>query len=418
MKYIIKGGKKLSGEVTLSGNKNSVLPCMAAALLTKEEVVLENVPEITDVDVFVEIFEKLGVEVFRDKDRLSICARKIDNMVLPDNLVKKLRASVLLAGPIAVREKKVSFGFPGGDLIGKRSIDVHLQGFKALGASISIDNSLYTILFNQKKPGKKIRIFLEEASVTATENLILASVVGEYEVTIRNVAMEPHVVDLCNLLSKMGAKIAGTGTNLLIISGVNKISGTTFRVSDDHIHFGTYAIAAATTKSKLKILTKKETDLEPIIFFLSKFGVNFKWEEGGYLVSAGKLLSVEKVVTNIWPGFPTDLMSLVIVLATQVKGMTLCHDWMFESRMLFVEKLIKMGANINISDANRVFVTGPSQFTGKELESSDIRSGMALVLAALIAKDVSTINKAELIERGYEDVVGKLSKLGANIRKA
>ena len=390
---------------------------MAAALLTEDEVILENVPEITDVDVFVEIFKKLGIELKREKDRINIQAGRIENTTLPNKLVKKLRASILLAGPIYARKKKVSFTFPGGDLIGKRSIDVHLQGFRSLGATVSKIGSMYTILQDKKSPGKTLRIFLEEASVTATENLILASVLSDFNLTIRNAACEPHVLDLCNLLNKMGAKISGPGTNLLEITGVRRLRGASFRVSDDHIHFGTYAIAAAITNSKLKIICNENTDIEPVILFLSRFGIRFQQMNGGFLVYGDNLVKVEKLVTNIWPGFPTDLMPLAIVLATQARGLSTCHDWMFESRMKIVHELIEMGADIKIQDSNRVLVYGPSELAGKNLDSSDLRAGMALVLAALVAKGTSVITNAELIERGYEDVVGKLSKLGAQIKK-
>ena len=390
---------------------------MAAALLTEDEVILENVPEITDVDVFVEIFKKLGIELKREKDRINIQAGRIENTTLPNKLVKKLRASILLAGPIYARKKKVSFTFPGGDLIGKRSIDVHLQGFRSLGATVSKIGSMYTILQDKKSPCKTLRIFLEEASVTATENLILASVLSDFNLTIRNAACEPHVLDLCNLLNKMGAKISGLGTNLLEITGVRRLRGASFRVSDDHIHFGTYAIAAAITNSKLKIICNENTDIEPVILFLSRFGIRFQQMNGGFLVYGDNLVKVEKLVTNIWPGFPTDLMPLAIVLATQARGLSTCHDWMFESRMKIVHELIEMGADIKIQDSNRVLVYGPSELAGKNLDSSDLRAGMALVLAALVAKGTSVITNAELIERGYEDVVGKLSKLGAQIKK-
>ena len=416
MHYIIEGGKKLSGQVTLSGNKNSVLPCMAAALLTEDEIVLSNVPDITDVDVFTEIFKKLGIGIKRKKDKIYIKAKKILETELPDELVKKLRASILLAGPIFARKRKVSFTFPGGDKIGKRSIDIHLQGFKSLGAIISKLSDVYFISKAKKNPIKKIRIFLGEASVTATENLILASVLSESKITIRNAATEPHVYDLCKLLNQMGAKINGVGTNSLKkLTHVNEKS-LRFRVSDDHINFGTYAIASAITNSKLKIICDKNTDLEPVIEALGKFGIKFDWENNGFLVFSERIVCSEKIVTNIWPGFPTDLMSSTIVLASQAEGSTLCHDWMFEKRMEFVKNLIKMGADISIIDSSKVFVKGKSNLSGHDFESSDLRSGMALVLAALIAKGVSTINNAELIERGYEDVAGSLSSLGANIK--
>ena len=416
MKYIIEGGKKLTGEVKVSGNKNSVLACMAAALLTDEEVILENVPNISDVDVFMEIYKILGVGAERKDSTVRIQAKHIKINKLPEELTKRLRASILLVGPILQRVGEVSFTFPGGDVIGKRTIKVHLDGLSALGAKLSSDD----LYFNLKSEGeitKDCSIFLDEASNTALENLILASVVGKRTVTLKNCPQEPQIIDLCEMLILMGAKISGAGNKTLVINGVEKLKSTLFRISDDYIELATYAIAAAITSGRLKIFCRN-LDLEPITVILEKFGVEFLKEEDGFTVESKKLTAVEKVVTNIWPGFPTDLMSAVIVLATQATGETLCHDWMYESRMFFVDKLISMGAKITIADPHRVLVYGPTNLRGRELETPDIRAGMALVLAALIAEGRSVINKAELIERGYEDVVGKLSKLGADIKKA
>src|SRR3989344_277368 len=412
MKYVIKGGKRLEGEVIISGNKNSVLPCMAAALLTEEKVVLENVPEISDVKTFLRIFDKLGVSFKKEGSSLSIQAEEIKETSLPDDEVVALRASVLLAGPILARKGKVTFHFPGGDVIGRRSIDIHLDGFKALGISTKNEDTKFKLEGSIKKD---CRVFLEEASVTATENLILASVVGENSIEIRNCASEPHVVDLCNLLIAMGAKIAGVGSDKLNITGVDRLRGTSFKIGCDYIEVATYAIAAFITGGKVKIKCDLSTDLDPIMVVLNKFGVDLEKMEDGFLVKSGQIHSVPVIKTNLWPGFPTDLMSAVIVLATQANGVTLCHDWMYESRMFFVDKLISMGANITIADPHRVLVYGPSRLRGKEVETPDIRAGMALILAALVAEGETTVHKVELIERGYEDVLGKLKSLGASI---
>ena len=410
MQYVISGGKKLTGEIQVSGNKNAILPCMAAALLTKDEVILENVPEISDVSVFLEIFDTFGIKYKRTNQTLKIKAEKIESSSIPDDLAIKLRASILLAGPILSRLGKVNFHYPGGDVIGRRTIDPHLKGFKSLGFSLNVQD-LELSLSGVKKEAS---IFLEEASVMATENLVLVSVLGNSKVTIKNCASEPHVVDLCNMLIKMGAKISGVGSDTLVITGVPELQGVKFRIGCDYIEVATYAIAAAMTAGKIKINCDL-CDLEPITAELDKFNIEIASVSTGYLIKSRKITSAKKVVTNIWPGFPTDLMSAVIVLATQAKGVTLCHDWMYESRMFFTDKLISMGANITIADPHRVLVYGPTKLHGRVVDTPDIRAGMALVLAALVAEGQTLINKVELIERGYENVVGKLKSLGVDI---
>lgn len=418
MKYIIEGGQKLKGEIKISGNKNSILPCMAAALLTKEQVILENVPQIADVDILFEIFKSLGVEINREGQYLKIKANQINKISLPEDLVKKLRASILLVGPVLSRKRKVSFHHPGGDIIGRRSIAVHLEGLRFLGCSIRQDDLNYTIEFSKNRISSSSRdFFLEFPSVTGTENLILTSVIGQGRLTLRNCASEPHVVDLCKMLNSMGAQIVGIGTDTLSIRGVGQLKGTNFRIGDDYLEICTYGAAASLTGGVIKVLCDSKTDLEPILVVMRKFGINSDKDKNGRIFSADDLVAVEKIITNIWPGFPTDLMSVMIVLATQARGVTLCHDWIYESRMFFVDKLISMGANITIADPHRVLVYGPTLLRSRHMESPDIRAGMALVLAGLVAYGKSEIQKAELIERGYEKVVEKLGSLGAKISK-
>lgn len=417
MKYIIEGGKKLTGEIKISGNKNSLFPCVAAALLTQEEVVLENVSQISDCEVLVEILKEIGVLVKREDSSLTIHAQEITTSVLPDELVKKLRGSVVLAGAVLSRKKRVSFHHPGGDIIGKRSIETHLEGFKLLGATVKRDDLKFMVEYSTDQT-RDCEIFLNEASVTAVENLILTSVLSKRRVILKNCPKEPHVQDLCKMLLLMGAKISGIGTDTIIVEGVERLGGVRFRLGLDYIEAGTYMIAAAISEGRIKLTGIDATDLDPITSVLKRFGVQIEYSEGSLIASALNLRSTEKVTTNLWPGFPTDLMSVVIVLATQSKGVTLCHDWMYESRMFFVDKIISMGAHISLADPHRVFVYGPSKLKGRVLDTPDIRAGMALVLAALIAKGKSVINQAELIERGYEDVIGKLRSLGARIEKA
>lgn len=414
MKYVIEGGSTLKGKIKISGNKNSVFPCIAAALLTDEEVILENMPRIADTEVMVRILQQIGISVKNVDNNLTLKVEDLKSR-LPDDLVNKLRGSIVLAGAILGRVGKVSFYHPGGDIIGRRSIDVHLEGFRELGTHIKEDGFKFTL--TKKGDLREGKVFLKEASVTGTENIILFSATAEGVVTVKNCASEPHVVDLCQMLNKMGGKIEGVGTDTLVIHGVKKLNGTSFRLGDDHIEIGTYAIAAAVTGGEVEMICNPAVDLDPIISPLKKFGIHFQKNSFGFKVESSSLRSVKKIVTNLWPGFPTDLMSAVIVLATQAKGETLCHDWMYESRMFFADKLISMGANITIADPHRVLIYGPTKLAGREMDTPDIRAGMALVLASLAASGKSIIHDAELIERGYEDVVGKLSKLGAQIEK-
>lgn len=418
-KYLIEGGVKLKGTVKISGNKNSILPCLAASLLTEEKLILKNVPKITDVEVFLQILKILGVDSSYTDHTISLEGKGLKTHILPKDLVGKLRASILLVGPLLSRSGSVEFSHPGGDVVGKRSIETHMEGFKNLGFKFkNADRDYRGRQSYQVKEDQEI--FLDEPSVTATENMILASVIGNRTVTIKYCAMEPHVVDLCKLLSLMGAKIKGVGTQTLIIKGVEKLKGAEFSIGSDYIEMGTYAVASVITEGEVQIQNCTLTDLEPILFPLKKMGVSISTEDkNGRIIKVkrGQLKSLPKLSTNVWPGFPTDLMSAMIVLATQAKGVTLCHDWMYESRMFFVDKLISMGAHITIADPHRVLVYGPTKLYGRELETPDIRAGMAMVLAALIAKGESVINRAELIERGYENVVEKLSSLGAKISK-
>lgn len=415
-KYLIHGGKKLEGKITISGNKNSVFPCVAAALLTQEEVVLENISDLKDTQVLMEILKKLGVKVEKKGSTLTIQATEIRHTTLPRELMVKLRGSMVLVGAILGRSGKVHFYHPGGDVIGQRSIEAHLEGFKALGAALKREDLKFSLNFNGENKAE-CSIFLYESSVTATENLILAASLGEKTLTLKNCPKEPHIVDLCKMLLQMGAQISGVGTDTLKIIGVKKLTGIKFKIGTDYIEMATFAVAAAITGGQIAVFGIDSTDLAPCLEPLKRFGLQAETTDDRITFWADKLKSVSKLTTNIWPGFPTDLMSVAIVLATQSKGVTLCHDWMYESRMFFVDKLISMGAKIIIADPHRVLVYGPDRLKGRELATPDIRAGMALVLAALTAKGESVINQAELIERGYEDVVGKLRSLGADIKR-
>lgn len=417
MKYIINGGRKLTGRVRISGNKNSVFPCIGAALLTQEEVVLENVSSLSDVGVLIQILKELGVSVKRKNEEITIKAAKITRFSLPEDLMVKLRGSIVLVGAILGRLRKVNFYHPGGDIIGRRSIETHLEGFKELGATLKKSDLKFSLSFEKDSTSKQNDIFLQEASVTATENLILASVLGKHQITLRNSAKEPHIVDLCQMLIKMGAKIEGIGTDTLKIIGVQSLRGTRFRIGADYIELGTYVVAAAITGGEVEIDGTEGVLLDPVLLPLKYFGVKIEETNTAVKVYPSRLKAISRLVTNIWPGFPTDLMSAAIVLATQSKGVTLCHDWMYEGRMFFIDKLITMGAKITLADPHRVLVSGSNKLHGRVLDTPDIRAGMALVVAALVARGRSTINQAELIERGYADVASKLKNLGADIER-
>ncbi|HEY5601383.1 MAG TPA: UDP-N-acetylglucosamine 1-carboxyvinyltransferase [Patescibacteria group bacterium] len=414
-KLIIEGGKTLNGKITVAGNKNSVLPIMAATLLTDDECVIENVPQILDVEVMSELLTKCGAEINGVGSRtLTICAKNIKKASLDSELTQKLRASSLVLGPMLSRVGQVEIGYPGGDIIGRRPLDTHIQALGELGAKVEKrDHSFFA-----KASGLAgTDIFLEEASVTATENTLMAAVLAKGTTKIRRAASEPHVVDLCEFLIKMGAKISGVGSNVLTIEGVDKLTGTTHSVRIDHIEVGTFAILGAICGGTLEISPIIKDDLDSILQILDKFNVDYQINKDTMVVKRSKLTAVEKVVTDIWPGFPSDLMAPTIVLATQAEGVTLLHDWMYESRMFFVDKLLSMGAKVEIADPHRVLVYGPSKLISQRLDTPDIRAGMALLIAALTASGTSEIDKAELIERGYENIVERLSQLGAKIVK-
>lgn len=414
-KYIIEGGRALKGRVKLSGNKNAILPCIAASLLTDEDVTLSNVPQIADVELFLDILQNLGATVEKFDHQVKINCRNVKKGKLPEDLSSKLRASILLVGPLLSRFGKVEFSHPGGCVIGKRSIDPHISGFVDLGFKVKGKNGGYQAFGSLKE--LKEEIFLDEPSVTVTENLLLALALSQKKVILRNCACEPHIVDLCQMLGQMGVGIDGVGSSTLIIKGLGSVKGADFKISADYVEFGTYAIASAITHGKVEIEGLGLNGLEPMVRPFEKMGLQFEERERVVVASVQNIKAISVLKTNIWPGFPTDVMSLAIVLASQARGVSLMHDWMYESRMFFTDKLISMGANITIADPHRVIVYGPTTLRRRELESPDIRAGMALVMAALIAKGKSVINRAELIERGYEDVVGKLSSLGANIQR-
>lgn len=421
----IEGGKPIFGHHITPGNKNAALPMLAASLLTDEPVILENLPIIRDVLTTLELLRKLGVDVDLNtkEHRVRICASSIHSHELDQDLCSKVRASILFAGPMLARLGKVHIFPPGGDVIGRRRIDTHVLGLEALGAKSDLSNGYAFETIGKELEGTFI--LLDQASVTATENIVMAAVMAKGETTLYNVACEPHVQDLCRMLQSMGAKIAGEGTNLIRIEGVEKLHGTTARIGVDYIDAGSYITAALVTGGELTVEGVSNREFMILESQFKKFGV--QWTIRGetlYLPGHQELQThydvgdaIPVVDDGIWPAFPSDLMSILIVLATQTKGTTLFFEKMFESRMFFVDHLIGMGARIVLCDPHRAVVTGPTQLNGGTVTSPDIRAGIALLIAALVAKGKTKILNAESIDRGYEEVEVRLAELGANIKR-
>lgn len=417
-KYLIKGGNTLSGTIRVAGNKNAVLPIMAATLLVDGDVTIENVPQIQDVSVTKQILRSLGAHVVdHDDHTVTINTKDVSRFEIPVELSAKLRASVLFLGPLFARFGKAVLPHPGGDIIGRRSIQTHIDALGLLGAGIVDGEDVYRVSRATHVSGH-VQIFLDEPSVTGTENVIMASVLGKHDVTIKNAAQEPHVADLVHMLISAGADISGGGTNTIHVKGQTSLHECSHRVSIDYLEAGTFAMMGAITRSEIIIEDVPYDDLTLPLLFLERMGVTYK-REGTSLVTIPHPLvsSGNKIQAGPHPLFPTDLMSPFIVLATQAQGETLFHDPLYESRMFFVDKLIRMGARITICDPHRVIVNGPTTLSAKRLASPDIRAGIALVLAALVAEGESEIDMAEIIERGYENLDVRLRALGADIRK-
>ncbi|MFI5241091.1 MAG: UDP-N-acetylglucosamine 1-carboxyvinyltransferase, partial [Microgenomates group bacterium] len=355
-KFKITGGKKLNGEVQVSGSKNSVLKLIPASLLANSPVTLTNVPEIRDVSVMVDIAKSLGVKIERDKDRMTIDPSGLSSYQIDPELSGKVRASVVFAAPLLAKFGKAVVTLPGGDQIGERALDTHFSMLKSFGVDIKKDGAQFNLDWKSKKDAN---IFLEEASVTATEMALIMGASMKNKVNIEDAASEPHVEDLAHFLGKMGAKVSGAGSNMVFVSGSEQLSGIDHKVIPDHIDGSTFAIAAAITGGEVKINDFVRKDYNIILHYFSDMGIDFEMEENSLIIKPSKLIAKRrKFQTRPWPGFPTDLMSPFIVLATQTEGTVLCHDWMYEWRVFFVDDLISMGANIFIADPHRVVVTG------------------------------------------------------------
>ncbi|UPA17956.1 UDP-N-acetylglucosamine 1-carboxyvinyltransferase [Borrelia puertoricensis] len=419
--YLVEGGFKIGGKITASGNKNAALPCITATLLTDEEVILENIPYIKDVEVILSILKDIGAEVLREGDILKIKALNVVKTEVDSSLTDLVRASILFVGPMLARCGRIDIAPPGGDVIGKRRLDTHFYGLGKLGARLMKGERI--VLEIDKLVGACM--FLDEASVTATENIIMTAVLAFGETVIINAACEPHVQDLCNMLNSMGADISGIGSNVIRIKGVKKLSGTRFRIGADFMQVGSLISLSALTGGELEINKADPKNFVLIRHVYSRLGINFEYDNENIYVKEKQDLRVKldfgghipKIDDGPWPAFPTDLMSIMIVTATQVHGTVLIFEKMFESRMFFVDKLIKMGAQIVLCDPHRVVVTGKTILKGSNVSSPDVRAGMSLLIAALCAEGESRIQNVYQIERGYENVVVKLGALGAKITR-
>ena len=418
--YIIEGGFPIHGTITASGNKNAALPCIAATLLSAEPVILHNIPEIEDTSVMLNILQSFGVKITNiKKHSWKVEAKTVNPECIPKELSKKIRASILFAGPLLARCGKAQMLPPGGDVIGRRRVDTHFLALEQLGARIEVNGS-FNFTAN-KLVGTDI--FLDETSVTATENAIMASVLAEGQTKITNAACEPHIQDLCDMLNSMGAKITGIGSNILYIDGVKELHGTEFTIGPDYMEIGSFIGLAAATKGSITINGIKNLDLRPLKIGFAKLGITWRLDGDSLKVSQVQEMKtnadigsrIPKIDDSPWPGFPPDLTSIMTVVATQVEGTVLIFEKMFESRMFFVDKLMTMGAQITLCDPHRAVVVGPTTLHGEHLVSPDVRAGMAMVIAAMAARGKSRISNVYQIERGYEHLVERLKELGAHI---
>lgn len=426
-KFVIDGGRPLSGTVTPSGNKNAALKLLPACLLTDEPVILHNIPDIQDVRATLDILRDLDVEVSSvGANSWRIHAKNVSKTELDSRLASRTRASFVFSGPMLARFGHATLPLPGGDVIGGRPLDTHIRALEALGVNVSLkDRGLFHMNADPLEAGGYI--LLAEASVTATENTIMAAVLAKGETVIDNAASEPHVQDLCRFLNQMGASIEGVGSNRIRISGVDKLAGTEFRIGADFMEVGSFIGAAAVTGGELCIKDADPQDLGMVRLVYNKLGVDWRVEGQDIIVpSEQKLCIAQGIGGRIpqikpmpWPGFPPDLMSILVVMATQANGSVMLHDWMYESRFFFVDNLSFMGASIVLCDPHRVIIQGRSDLYASPhgVPSPDIRAGMAMLLAALCAEGTSTIHNIQQIDRGYEQIEHKLQQLGANIER-
>jgi UDP-N-acetylglucosamine 1-carboxyvinyltransferase len=422
--FVIEGGRSLGGEISVAGNKNAALPMLAASLLTDQPVTLENVPEIRDVRTMQRALVDLGAHIEpQERGSLRVTTKQLQKTSPSFDICQQMRASFVLAGPLLARAGRAELPLPGGDKIGRRPLDTHIEAFRALGAEVEVRPDRYIMSAPRGLSG--CDVFLSEMSVMATENALMAAVLAKGTTVLRNAASEPHVQDLCRMLIAMGARIEGAGSHTLTIEGVPRLEGGRVRVGPDYLEVGSFIALAALTRGEVLIRGARPEEHRMTAVAYAKLGVH--WEVRGedifvprhdaLAVREGLHGAVPRIHDAPWPGFPADLTSIALVLATQASGTCLIHEWMYESRLYWVDRLISMGARVIVCDPHRAIVTGPAKLYGQTVSSPDIRAGMALLLAALVAEGRSTIQNAQQIDRGYERIDERLRGLGAQIQR-
>jgi UDP-N-acetylglucosamine 1-carboxyvinyltransferase len=423
-KFVIEGGTPLAGTVVPAGNKNAALPALAACLLTSEEVVLRNVPRISDVEAMLELLRLLDVKVeWRDDNVVALRADELSHSDVDRDYAERIRASFLLAGPLLARRGRAEMPPPGGDVIGRRRLDPHLDAFRALGAEVHVDRSYYRLLAPDGLHA--CDFFMDEPSVMATENALMAAALTPGSTVIHNAASEPHVQDVARLLMAMGARIEGIGSNLMIVHGQEELGGADYTIGPDYIEIGSFIALAACTGGELRVKDTNPDDLRMTRLAFERLGCRIEFEGNDAIVPAGQRLRVKsdegdaisKIEDGPWPAVPADLTSIAVAMATQAEGLILIHEKMFENRLYFVDKLVTMGARVIVCDPHRAVVSGPSRLHGERMESPDIRAGMAILIAALCADGTSEIGNIRQIDRGYERIDERLRMLGARIER-
>jgi UDP-N-acetylglucosamine 1-carboxyvinyltransferase len=411
----IEGGRHLEGRITVEGNKNAALPLLAACLLTEEECTLTNVPRIRDVEVLIELIRGLGAKVAGvGTSTLRVRCETVTTDHPDPVLVGKLRGSVLLLGPLLVRKGSARLAAPGGDFPARRTISTHLHALAAMGA-VPLQEAGYALEAPSGLCGASF--YLDEASVTGTETALLAAVGAKGLTEIRHAAMEPHVVELCRFLRALGASIEGEGTPTIRVEGPPRFGGAQHRLEGDYIEAGSWGVVAAITRGTVEVTGVRASDMEVVAAPFKKMGLTCLCEDTRFVVEPAAMTAARRITTGLWPGFPSDMVSLITVLATQANGRTLIHDWMYELRLFALEQLSAMRADLFLCDSHRMIVSGPSRLRGRELDTRDLRSGMALIAAALAAEGESQVAPLETVERGYASLVERLRLLGASVER-
>jgi UDP-N-acetylglucosamine 1-carboxyvinyltransferase len=413
-KFIIQGQKPLKGEISVKGAKNSALKIIPASILSNETIKIKNLPEIEDIGKSLDLLSSLGASIRHDGDEVDIETKKINTSVLEPKLADKFRTSMMFVGPLLARFKEVRFPHPGGCVIGAggRPIDLFLEGFKALGAQVKVKGKFYEIKAKELKGNE---YFFTNVSVTGTESLMMTATLAKGTTTLKNCAMEPEIKALADYLNEQGAKIEGAGSPTITIEGVKKLSAGTFKIVPDRIETGSFAIMAAATKSEIKINNCEPNHVLSLLAIFKKIGINFEQGKDWIKVKATDKFKPYNIKTHEYPGFPTDLQSPYTVLMTQASGLSIIHETIYDRRLLYVDMLSQMGANVIMCDPHRAVVNGPTPLVGKKLISPDIRAGIALIIAALIAKGQTEIDNIYQIDRGYEKIDERLRNLGADI---